>query len=249
MSRVLVIPDSHLKIEVIEKGIKLANKHFADKIILLGDYFDDFGAIDEDYYRMLDYLKKLLRSNPNVFPLFGNHELSYLGYPCSGHNSRVKDEIEKYLRENYRFSTSIAVDGILYSHAGATMSWLRDNHILTENELRYKLGKTAGAETIDNGISHLDMNRSRLEVFAQAGRARGGKSDTPSVLWADISELVSDQVPKVKQVVGHTPVTNITLLGNCWFVDVFSSGNVSDEYLYVNDGVPEVLHYDEEFGY
>ena len=50
--KVLVIPDSHLHTEVIARGLALAKKVRADRVVVLGDYLDDWGAIDEDYYTM-----------------------------------------------------------------------------------------------------------------------------------------------------------------------------------------------------
>lgn len=245
MSKVLVIPDSHLKIEVIENGLELAKKLRADKVVLLGDYFDDWGAIDIDYTDMLSYLKDLLRHHTEVIPLMGNHELSYMGYPCSGFNRNMKPIIDSALRLDFRFWMSCSIDGVLYTHAGVTTSWLRENKVLTENDIRYKLGKKNGSDTIDKNIGAREFDRVNWDIFAQVGPARGGSSTVSSPLWADLTELIADQIPNVKQVVGHTPVNEIQCIGNCWFCDTFSNDNISDEYLFVVDGSPKVVHYNE----
>lgn len=239
--KVLVIPDSHLHTEVIARGLALAKKVRADRVVVLGDYLDDWGAIDEDYYTMIDYLKGILRSNPNVEMLLGNHELSYFGFPCGGHNRRVAKAMRDSLLPDRRFYFAVAHDGVLYSHAGVCLAWLKENNLITQNDLRFKLPKNQGADLLEklvNGVSNFD-------VFNKVGRAREGKN-APSPLWADLTELIADVLP-VKQVVGHTPVKQIENVGRCWFTDVFSNGNESDEYLIVTDGKPDVIHYGDYF--
>ena len=238
--KVLVIPDPHLKIWVIEHGLELAKKHRADKVIILGDYFDDWYCINRDYDDMLTYLKTLLRSNPSVEVLFGNHELSYMGFPCSGFNYTVSKMLNEALSKDYRFGFAIHYDGVLYSHAGVTLSWLYQNKVLTRNDIRFRLPSRGGAELLEKAISNVD----KMETFAKVGPARGGK-EAPSLVWADLTELIADPAP-VKQVVGHTPVKEITNIGRVWFTDVFSNGNKCDEYLLVVDGEPTIVHYEEE---
>lgn len=239
MSKVLVIPDSHLKIEVIEEGLELAKKHRADDIVMLGDYFDDWGARPQDYYDMMEYLKTLLRTVPNIIPLLGNHELSYMGFPCSGHNAYVDAELGEMLHKDHRFLFAVAIDGVLYSHAGVCMQWLRNNKILTQNDLRLKLPTKAGAELLEKQV-----NRAPLEAFYKVGPARGGINH-PSPLWADLTELIADPAPP-KQVVGHTPIKQIENIGRIWFTDVFSNGNDGSEFLLVADGEPRIVYTEEE---
>ena len=242
MSKVLVIPDSHLKIDVIENGIKLANKFKVDSIVLLGDYLDDFGAVDNDYFEMIKYLKNLVRRDHRVIALLGNHEISYLGFPCSGYKGSVAEFVKDSLKDDHRFYLAVGIDGVLYSHAGVCVSWLKDNNVITQNVFRYQITKQNGANVLEKAISKIPS----FSIFAQAGKARGGKLN-PSPLWADATELIMDAVPNVKQVVGHSPLKQIEKVGNCWFTDVFSNGNISDEYLLVDEGSPEIKHFNQEF--
>lgn len=237
--KVLVIPDSHLKLWVIEHGIELADRYRVDKIVTLGDYFDDWISIDRDYYDMMDYLKVLLRREHRLIALFGNHELSYFGYPCSGHKRKLQPYIYDKLANDQRLFPAVGLDGVLYSHAGVCLDWIRENKILTENAIRYGLTRAAGASKLEDAICRQEFN-----IFAQAGALRGGHG-APSCVWADARELIADHIPKVSQIVGHTPVKEITFMSNCWFTDVFSNGNVCDEYLLVEDGEPKIVHYNE----
>lgn len=242
MSRVLVIPDSHLKIDVIKKGMELANKLMCNRVILLGDYFDDWDAMDTQYEDMAKYLKELLRKNHNrVIPLLGNHELSYLGFPCSGYHRRMEPLVRATIENDARFVWCYVEDAVLYSHAGFTASWIRENKIVPNHIVKYHMGKLNAADTIANGF---DKNLKGLHQIAMAGPGRGGHS-TPSPVWADMSELIDDNIGKCIQVVGHTPVSEIEFLNNCYFTDVYSNDNISDEYLYVVDGEPKIVHYNE----
>lgn len=233
MSRVLCIPDSHLKTSVIERGMELANRLDADKIILLGDYFDDWNAIPPEYVQMIECLEKALKDE-RVIPLVGNHELSYLGFPCSGHLREVEFEVKDWLLNEKRLRFVYSEDGVLYSHAGVTSSWLAENRITEANNV----------DEVSKAIDNLP----HIRQFATAGRMRGGNG-TPSPLWADLTELIQDPIP-IRQVVGHTPISGIERIGNeyfeCWFTDVYSNGNISDEYLFVEDGEPKIIHYVKE---
>lgn len=241
MARVLVVPDAHTKINVIEEGIEVADKVRADYIVLLGDYFDEWEATPQSQRDMIVYLKDILRRRTNIIPLFGNHELSYLGYPCSGHMKEVEKDIEKAIKHDHRFLFAVAFDGVLYTHAGVTQSWVRDNKILTENHIRYRLNTEGGAGILENKINGIE----KMGVFHQVGFSRGGNTTAPSPLWADLRELINDPLPNVKQVVGHTPISNIECISNCWFCDTRSNGNQNDEFLLVNDGEPSIVTYGE----
>lgn len=241
MARVLVVPDAHLKIDVIERGMELANKLMCDRVILLGDYFDDWFGMDTDYDDMRHYLKDLLRKNHGrVIPLIGNHELSYLGYPCSGYRRSVEPIVRATVENDFRFVPCYSCDGILYSHAGVTSEWLLANKVFPKNMIKYHIGPKTGAEIVETEILKVEG----LDAFAQAGPGRGGHG-VPSPMWADLTELIADPISSFKQVVGHTPVSEITKIGNCYFCDVFSNGNESDEYLFVVDGEEKIVHYNE----
>lgn len=241
MARALVIPDAHLKTWVIKQGMELADKLFCDRVILLGDYFDDWYAMDSDYDEMYHYLKELLRKNPGrIIPLLGNHELSYLGFPCSGHKRKMESVVKATVENDYRFLWAYSLDGVLYSHAGFTTDWVVNNKLIPNHMVKYHMGKMNGAEMCEGSLKNL----ADLSQLAQAGPARGGHG-VPSPVWADLSELIEGHIGNFTQVVGHTPVEQIEFYNGCYFTDVFSNGNDSDEYLFVVDGEPKIVHYNE----
>lgn len=237
----MVIPDAHLRTWVIRHGVELADKLFCDKIILLGDYFDDWDAVDVMYRNMIEYLKEVMKKNPGrIIPLLGNHELSYLGFPCSGFNSIIAREVADYLEKDQRFLWCYAEDGILYSHAGFTKGWLANNNLMSRQTYRNHLGKENGPHLCEEALDKI----TNIQQFAQVGTVRGGNT-FPSPVWADATELLADRAGNFTQVVGHTPMKQIEFMEGIYFTDVYSNDNECDEYLFVNDGEPQIVHYNE----
>ena len=96
--RVLFIGDIHTKQYIIDNIKELDNKYDFDKIICTGDYCDDWRVPGQKSLDLLDQIFELKDSNPNKYTfLIGNHELSYLGHPCSGHNYEYEKSIENKL--------------------------------------------------------------------------------------------------------------------------------------------------------
>lgn len=242
MARVLVIPDLHLKTWVLEHGMEVADKLFCDRVILLGDYFDDWVSSVEDYRKMVDKIKEVMRKNPGrIIPLYGNHELSYMGYKCSGYKEEAQPIVDELIDKDERFRWCWTEDEVLYSHAGICAGWLEYNKLMTRGDYKRKMGKTNGARMCEEAMLNLDS----LDQLAQVGPYRGGSHLHPSLAWADMQELLADRAGKFTQIVGHTPVQQIEFYDHVWFTDVYSNDNESDEFLVVVDGEPRVVHYNE----
>ena len=65
----------------------------------------------------------------------------------------------------------------------------------------------AGNRTQIKGLE--DPYDKLFQSLGQAGASRGGWG-TPSPLWADEIDLEANSVPKLNQIVGHTPVKTVT---------------------------------------
>lgn len=239
MARVLVIPDSKLNIDKIERGIELARTYHADTIVIMGNYFNEFRAGDaqRDYFDMWDYLCALLRKDTRIVPLIGENELNYLGYEkqLPGYNKRLAKYIGHKLISNQRFMPVFAADGVLYSHAGVTTTWLRNYKIMLENEIRFRLGKGGGAGLIEHAVLKLrdwDPFFDDDGVFASCMRQK-------------YTSLMSYAPASVTQVVGHTEVSEPFNAGRIWF----SNSQDEDSYLFVNNGEVQVVRYGEERQY
>jgi predicted phosphodiesterase len=211
-----------------------ASENF-DKIIFMGDYVDDWNTNNHQSLATLEKIFNLKESNPNKYVfLTGNHELSYLGYKCSGHQYELDDVMNLKLIENIDkldFYTSIQLGDNYYicTHAGITDAFV--DEYLGEKWLE-KL-KEMNSGKLNN-----------LELLSKCGYFRGGADKCSSFLWADLREhkLFNNYPPKVEnQIVGHTPVPTITLNGNICFIDTHSTYKDGKEY-----GDKSYLMWDED---
>lgn len=257
MNRHLFVGDLHTKYHILEKVIELGEKY--DKVIFLGDYVDDWGAIPEASYNLLNRLIEYKKENPDkVVLLLGNHDLSeWFSRPfaCSGFNPKTHSLVEPLFRNNAKlFDIAYAINGCLCSHAGFTKEWVKKYlpaYLDTKEQHPEKLAY------IINYCFHNRDNYNQPDyeftsnVFfglAEAGYMRGG-GGVPSPTWADSEELVSDWLPYT-QIVGHTPHYSVTFYNRCdreiYFCDTFST--VSDgtpigdsSLLAMNNGLPEKI--------
>lgn len=238
MAKVLVVPDARLNISRIQHGISLAKKYRTDHVVLIGNYFDPPDGREaefDDWARMWDYLKKVIKDNVNVIPLIGERELSYLNCmsELDGHNSRFRAYIKHDLLNHFRFMPCVAIDGVLYSNCGVTTEWLRAYKIMLENEIRFRLGKNGGAGLIEQAI----CNISSWKPFFD------GHRKTASCMRANVQDLAYSAPQNVPQVVGNAVVDTPTQMGRIWFVNSVSQ----DKYLMVSNGEPQILTYLEGY--
>ena len=221
----LIIGDIHAKFWVLEKIKPLILEY--DKLIFLGDYVDDWTAPPEASYNLLKELIDLKLKYPSkIVLLLGNHDTSeaFAGcFRCSGFNeqthSLVKDLYKTRDSGNVPiFNVAYSKGNYLFTHAGITKNFWQDILLLIKNHYP-ELSEIINLETnlatkISNILNYallkgLDDPLDKLFLtLSQIGIGRGGRQ-TPSPLWADKSELIENPVPKLHQVVGHTPVNTI----------------------------------------
>ena len=189
MSNILVIPDVHLKFNIMYPIIKeITSKHKVDQLIFLGDYFDDWGQQTNNklYQETCDTLLKLNKEYDCVF-LLGNHDVPYLTRNLQ-HYSNHDPQIVSLCRDTLlKLSPRIAYkkDNILYSHAG---------FISTPDDIDFRI-------FTDNNHNHYV----RLLAYEQHYYT----TDNPLWIRPDEWQLsLQEELPT--QVVGHSPVSNIT---------------------------------------
>ena len=209
MSKVLVIPDVHLKTWIFDKAVKIIEENEFDNIVLLGDLVDDW---DQElniklYKETLDKVYDFVTRYPETLLCLGNHDVSYLweafetGYSVYARNT-VVDGINKIMyampADNVGFIHKI--DNVLFSHAGLTERFLITNFGYGENlEIEYILRQ----------INQMGMDK----------------------LWNDHSPIwarpQNSQMrmypPDMLQIVGHTPVKGGVQEGNLVSTDNFST--------------------------
>ena len=192
--RTLVIPDIHNDVLRAEAAIAaLAGRY--DRIVFLGDYFDDFGDSPERIRLVAQWLKYSVEQ-PERTHLVGNHDLAYLAPSvftcCSGFTPEKLVAVAPVLRSipRDRFHAAVEVDGWLLSHAGV-LPHHGNNRSAAEIAL--------WADTMLRQL----FAGGRPALFA-AGAARGGREPTGGITWCDWDE---EFVPTdgLHQVVGHSP--------------------------------------------
>ena len=218
--KVLFVGDVHNHSYMFNDIEKLDNEYHFDRIIFTGDYVDDWMTDNHQSLETLDKIFELKRSGPSKFTFcIGNHELSYLGYPCSGHKYELDDIMEIKLKENIDcldFYTTVTLGDKEYvcTHAGISNQYIK--HILEGNEnWREQL-----FQLNDNKLHN-------LYLLTMCSRLRGGGSEFSSFVWADKREhkYFNDwEDPIIKyQIIGHTPVLTIDPSQNFIFIDTHST--------------------------
>lgn len=227
----LFVGDLHTKYHILEK-VKELSKNY-DKVIFLGDYVDDWNAVPEASYNLLNSLIDFKKQNTDkVVLLLGNHDLSeWFGRPfaCSGYNPLTSNLVKPLFEQNeHLFDIAYSpTPHTIASHAGFTNFW-------TETALNKKYRSATSLATDINRAFHNRFNyesphqQEYEKIFyhlADVGYARGGW-EKPSPLWADTTELVADWFPFL-QIVGHTPHKTITFYNRynreVYFCDTFST--------------------------
>ena len=218
MSKIFVIPDVHLKPWILEEARKLINEDY-DEVVMLGDVLDDWGkefhnklyktTLQELFY-FIEYCKP--HYNVDIIFCYGNHELSYLwsrlesGFSATLYPYLVdrllhlRDLLGKNLLYVYK------KDNVIFSHAGITKEFV-------EEILSYTTNNDINIEDVDTIIAEIKEN-------AYVG-----------TMWNELSPIwtrpIYDNTKTINenylQVVGHTPMEDITYKDGFLYTDVFST--------------------------
>lgn len=195
--RTLILSDIHNKWEKAEKIIK---HETPDKIVFLGDYFDDFG----DDYRIAvetaDWLAASL-GQKNRIHIMGNHDTNYAfnhrSYKCSGYETSKDYAISEILKEPdwRKLPLYTWVGDWLCSHAGV------HKYFYT----KYGNGKdfkTWVKDTCDDALETAFAHQPAKPIM-MAGMSRGGRELHGGIDWCDADEFAP--IVGVNQIFGHTP--------------------------------------------
>lgn len=204
---VIVISDVHAQIFWKKFAAKKKEK---DRLVFLGDYFDNRGqgpwANDEteNFLEICDFARK----NPDTVMLIGNHDWHYLPWDsegCSGRNNMDLPIFRKALTDNLDLLNMVFVDRsgtvpLVYSHGGVCLDFMN-------------LAKAEKPEDLNS------VWRENPEIFnwqplgpnGEISRLDGDNT-WQSPLWTRVYSLYRDSIPGYNQVVGHTPVTEIRWL-------------------------------------
>lgn len=235
--KVLFVGDVHNHSYIFNDIEKLNEKYNFDKIIFHGDYVDDWTTNNHNSLETLNKLLNLKKNNPEKYVLLlGNHELSYLGYPCSGHQFELDNVVEQTLKENIEYFdlyNIIELDGKEYvsTHAGITNSYI--NGVISK--------VVPGLKSNDWKQGLEIMNKYKLDslgLLRYVSCLRGGSCEYSSMVWCDKREheyfSACEKYWIPYQIVGHTPVETISNLSGedfmIYFIDTHSTYRDGSEY-------------------
>lgn len=213
----LFVGDVHNHLNIFKDVEKLDKQWNFDRIIFFGDYVDDWNTNNHHSLETLDKVFELKYGNPNKYTfLLGNHELSYLGYKCSGHQYELEDIMEVKLKENidvFDLYTKVYTwdkGDFICTHAGLTNDFVEN--VLGGDEWKQTL------QLMNKDILH------NLKLLSMCSFRRGGNDRCSSFLWADRLEHYEIEEPIIpNQIVGHSPVRNITYNNGIYFIDTHST--------------------------
>lgn len=198
METLLVISDVHNRVDRVEKIIANAG---ADKVILTGDYFDDFGDSHIDAQKTAEWLKESL-TKENRIHLVGNHDQCYIyfNHPytrCSGYTESKRKVIYEVLtrKDLNKLKFFHFEQGYLFTHAGLHSGFLPKNLDIKDLESFLIQENKMALKALEDNDPHW---------FFMAGYARGGISPVGGLTWLDFNREFYN-VAGVNQVVGHTP--------------------------------------------
>jgi hypothetical protein len=207
--KILAIPDQHGSdnwFNIIQDNTKKV-----DKIVQLGDWFDETEISPanqiENFKRACDFS----RANPKFCICIGNHDLGYLSNPnVSNHQVNAENDIRKVIEENLDIlNIAYCFANTIFSHAGFTKTWMQNNDFHTIEEV--------------NKAFH-DKN---YKIFDWCGLFNSeGDEVTQGPLWVRPRALISDSY-FINQIVGHTLVTEPIE------VDLtVDDGSIDDSFIY-----------------
>lgn len=192
MSRYLIIPDIHDKIARAQAIIDQV-KH--DRIIFLGDFFDDFTTGVKQARETAIWLKGHIH-RLEVTTLLGNHDMSYgwgslnPRFLCSGWSREKSDAIHSVMGEKEWRAFKLAFELI----TGRGARWMF-THAGLHNRLK----------NLDVSQAYDCLERAHMHPLLDAGWARGGGWDTVGGLnWCDWDREF-ELIQGLNQICGHTP--------------------------------------------
>lgn len=232
--KVLFVGDIHTHDYMIDDIKRLDNEYNFHRIVCLGDYVDDWLSTGYDSIKTLNKIIELKNSNKDKYILLlGNHELSYLGFPCSGHQYNQEKQMQDILLKNINlfdlyYSINLEDKHYYCTHAGITNSYIHSvlNRINEEDFYLYKTNSyIKNLHTMNSDKLH------SLYLLNRVSSLRGGMDNYSSFVWCDKREHeyfgLMEQYLIPYQIIGHTPVTTISNIssenGMLYFIDTHST--------------------------
>ncbi|MDD4003835.1 MAG: metallophosphoesterase [Elusimicrobiaceae bacterium] len=186
------------------------------------------------------------RAGGSVVRLLGNHELELLkgNYAITTLSKNQIAPFTEALRtavHDGRIAAALSRQGYLFTHAGLTAGL---------QEI-FSAGGTAGEDALAAEINSIFINAVEKNDYSHpifyVGSSRGGPHRFGGIFWEDIEDLFYSENPlRLKQVVGHTPLREVSVSddGNIIAVDVgvYVGYGGGRGYLKLRAGKPEIVN-------
>ncbi|GAB3644103.1 metallophosphoesterase [Spirosoma arcticum] len=187
-----------------------------DRVIFLGDYTDSFVFDDNAILTNLSEIIQHKRREPSKFVLLiGNHDAQYLHFPyyrCSGFRAWSQPTLSALFTEHEHLFQIAHQEGLyLFTHAGVSRQWFARLLAKTQPD-EHPVTPAVNVANLLNDV-HRQSLRFRNLLF-EVGPKRGGMDSFSGPVWADRDETRTDFLPGFHQIVGHTPIDDITTYGD-----------------------------------
>lgn len=212
MSKILCIPDVHLKPWMFDRADRILASGQADRAVQLGDLVDDWGQQTNvgKYNQTMARVKKFYEDHPDTLWCQGNHDLAYyhpnMGIRESGHSTLAETDMYDWIvylgAEGWHQEVLHIIDHVAFSHAGLTKTWVERQKTLTSAPMSLQ----------DEELLKLANYATTSELWLE---------DSP--IWVRPQWNKQEMYGDYLQVVGHTPVMQVEEIDGVLSTDTFST--------------------------
>lgn len=214
--KILVIPDVHLKPYIFDEARNITEVRDVDNVVCLGDIVDDWGqdANIALYEKTMDSMIRFAEGFPDALWCWGNHDISYIwqeyesGYSGLAENT-VRQKLglfERTLKEHRQLAYVHRVDNALFSHGGLSEEFVR------RIQMKYQIPMSE-VDDIDGLLQKINMLKQE-DMWV---------NESPLWLRPQYSGYKMYRSDEYIQIIGHTPVPDISMEDSFISTDVFST--------------------------
>lgn len=199
-----------------------------DKVIFTGDFVDSHKYSNEEILENFMAIIDLKKDFPEkVVLILGNHDLQYMWdyrtFGCSGFRSELYHDLHDLFNNNRDlFQVAFQIGNHIWTHAGISKGWYNFNKGFIEHYL--EMFKPDENRSIDGLEIVKELNLADVlniilwtkdnHLLHQVSDYRGGVYQYGGITWADRRETMNGYLPGYHQIVGHTPIDQITMFGD-----------------------------------
>lgn len=217
--KTIIISDLHNRINWVEPILSSSTLQPYDKVVFLGDYFDDFNDTPQDAENVARWLKQSIKK-PNRIHLIGTHDLWYM-FPynryiaASGNTEEKAYPIRSIMSDQdwnklylYHYDQNF-----LMSHSGVHINlisqYVFDHLDLFRGYINNKELQMNGQEIVDKIVKPATteainaVKEGHIHPWLDTGVARDGRQSAGGIIWLDWT-YEFNPIPGLNQIVGHT---------------------------------------------